>query len=37
LARERGYRCVTLRGPGPEWFAARAYEAWRRLFERASL
>jgi hypothetical protein len=37
LARERGYRYVTLRGPSPEWFAVRAYEAWRRLFERASL
>jgi hypothetical protein len=37
LARARGYRCVTLRGPSPEWFAARAYEAWRRLFERAAL
>jgi hypothetical protein len=36
LARERGYRCVTLRGPSPEWFAACAYEVWRRLFERAS-
>ena len=37
LARERDYRCVTLRGSSPEWFAARAYEVWRRLYERASL
>jgi hypothetical protein len=37
LARERGYRCLTLRGSSPEWFAARACEVWRRLYERASL
>ncbi len=36
LARERGYRFVSLRGPNPEWYATRAYEVWQRLFERAS-
>jgi hypothetical protein len=37
LAGERGYRCLTLRGSSPEWFAARACEVWRHLYERASL